>query len=406
MNNFVSDSFKNKNVLLGITGGIAAYKACLIIRELVTRGADVKVVMTPAASEFITPLTLSTLSGNDVVVKSFPASQKEGVSLRTWHIETALWADIMLIAPLTINTLAKISCGMADNALTTMVSAIRSPLVLAPAADLDMYQKPSTLENINKLTDRGSFIIDAEIGFLASGLTGPGRMASVEKIIDATELVLSGYKKDLVGKRILITAGPTLEDIDPVRFIGNRSSGKMGYKLANSAFLRGADVTLISGPTNENTYPEVKVIYVRSAAEMKIAVEYELKKNDILIKAAAVADYKPSVFNEIKLKKENKLKSIELSETEDILASINKENKIVVGFALETDNEITNAKSKLDKKNLDMIVLNSLKDSGAGFESDTNKISIIKKDGNKKDFDLNTKFQIANNILTELKTIK
>ncbi len=400
------DSLKGKKIILGVTGCIAAYKSCYIVRELIKRGAEVKVVMTPSAVEFIAPLTLSSLSQNKVIVNIFPESQKSGTDLSTWHIDYAVWADLMILAPATINTIAKISHGFADNAVTTLISALRCPLVIAPAADLDMYQNPITQENIEKLKKLGHFIVDAEEGELASGLKGPGRLADINKIIDAVELVLSNYKKDLLDKNILITAGPTFEDIDPVRFIGNRSSGKMGFELAKAAFLRGANVTLISGPADLNIYPEVNLIKTRSALEMKNTVDKYLNKNEILIMAAAVADYKPAKKSDKKIKKEFNLSEIKLAKTDDILASINKKDQKIIGFALETDNEITNAKKKLTNKKLDMIVLNSLKDKNSGFEFDTNKVTIIHKNNKQIKLPLLTKFQTANKILSEIIKIK
>ena len=391
-----------KKIVLGVTGCIAAYKSAYLVRDLIKRGVEVRVVMTPAATQFITPLTLSTLSNNSVIVNIFPDSTNSNTNLTTWHIDLARWADIILIAPATVNTIAKIANGFADNALTTLVSAARSLVTIAPAADVDMYQNPVTQENILKLEALGYYIIHSEEGELASGLSGFGRLADLNKIIEATELLLSNNKKDLRGKRILVTAGPTFEDIDPVRFIGNRSSGKMGFALAKVAYLRSAKVTLISGPTAENVYPEIKRINVRSSGEMKKAVEKELKENDVLIMSSAVADYKPVKTSKQKLKKEDKLSEIKLSPTEDILASIKKDRKIVIGFALETSNELANAKKKLKEKNLDMIVLNSLKDKESGFEIDTNKITILKKTGKAIKFPLISKFQAANKILTEI----
>lgn len=396
------ETFTGKKILLGVTGCIAAYKSAFLIRELIKNGAEVRVVMTPSATQFITPLTLSTLSKNEVIVNTFPPDQNNGTSFSTWHIDNASWADLMIVVPATVNTIAKIVYGFADNALTTQVSALRCPLLLAPAADVDMYQNPITQQNIKKLEEIGYYIVYPEEGELASGLFGKGRLAGIDKILDAVELILSGYKKDLAGKRILVTAGPTYEDIDPVRFIGNRSSGKMGFSLAKSAFLRGADVTLISGPSGEISYPEINHIKIRSAADMKKAVEKELKHNDILIMSAAVADYKPLLFNINKIKKEDKLSSVKLTETEDILALVEKKNKIVIGFALETNNELQNAQKKLKNKNLDMIVLNSLKDKSSGFEVDTNKITIVKKSGKKIVLPLLSKFQAANKILNEI----
>ena len=396
------DIFSGKKILLGITGCIAAYKAACLVRDLVKRGAEVKVVMTPSATEFITPLTLSSLTKNEVIVNMFPDSKSGNTSINTGHIDLALWADLMIIAPATVNTTAKIAHGFADNALTTLVLAQRAPLLIAPAADVDMYENKITQKNIQTLKDAGYFIVDAEVGELASGLKGKGRLADNQKIIDSAELVLAGFSKDLIGKKILVTAGPTYEDIDPVRYIGNRSSGKMGFEIANAAFLRGAEVTLISGPSKETAYPEIKLSFVRSASEMKTAVDKNLKSNDILIMSAAVADYKPESLSAKKIKKEDGISSIKLIKTEDILSRVKSDKKIVVGFALETDNEVNNAVKKLKSKNLDMIVLNSLKDKKSGFEFDTNKIKVIHKSGKKADFPLLSKFLTANGILSEI----
>lgn len=398
-----NDILSGKKIILGVTGCIAAYKSCFIVRELLKRGAEVKVVMTNSALEFITPLTLSTLSHNQVTVNIFPESQKNGTELSTWHIDLATWADLMLIAPATINTVAKIAHGFADNALTTLVTALRCPLILAPAADADMYENKITQENLAKLESLGYYIIPAESGELASGLWGDGRLADTTKIIDSIELVFSGNKKDLKEKKILVTAGPTYEDIDPVRFIGNRSSGKMGFAIAKAAWLRGADVTVIAGPTSVKGYPEIKTIQIRSAQQMKSAVDIELKTNDVLIMSAAVADFKPAITVNKKIKKEQKFNEIKLINTIDILSTIKKDKKVIVGFALETDNEKANAKKKLTSKNLDMIIINSLKDKKSGFEFDTNKISVFHKNGSTKNYPLLSKFQTANNILTELK---
>ncbi|MCZ6704028.1 MAG: bifunctional phosphopantothenoylcysteine decarboxylase/phosphopantothenate--cysteine ligase CoaBC [Ignavibacteria bacterium] len=396
------DPLTGKKIIFGVTGCIAAYKSALLVRDLIKRGAEVKVVMTPAATQFITPLTLSSLSNNNVVVNIFPESTAGNTDMTTWHIDMARWADVILIAPSTINTIAKIAYGFADNALTTLVSASRSPVIIAPAADVDMYQNPLTQDNVSKLESLGFYIISAEEGELASGLSGIGRLAESNKIIDVVELVLTGYKKDLMNEKVLITAGPTYEDIDPVRFIGNRSSGKMGYALAKAAYLRGADVTLISGPSSETAYQEINYVPVRTASEMKKAVVREMKKNQILIMSAAVADFKPVRVSSVKIKKSNRLKEIKISETQDILTSFNRENKIVVGFALETNNELANAKRKLKEKQLDMIVLNSLKDKRSSFEFETNKVMILKRNGKTIKLPLQSKFQIANKILTEL----
>lgn len=398
------DILSGKKVLLGITGCIAAYKSCLIIRELIKRGAEVKVVMTPSATEFISPLTISSLSNNEVIVNTFPKNQKDGTNVSTWHIDYALWADLMLLAPATINTIAKISYGFADNALTTLVTALRSPLIIAPAADVDMYNNPINKENLEKLERHGHYIIYPETGELASGLTGEGRLADTNKIIEAVELILSGYSKDLIGKKILISAGPTYEDIDPVRFIGNRSSGKMGYAIAKAAFLRGGDVTLVSGPSSQNIYPEIKTLKVRSASEMEKAVKKEIDKNDLLIMSAAVSDFRPSKTSSNKIKKGKGSLDLKLEMNVDILSSIKSRKTKVVGFALETQNELSNANKKLKEKNLDMIVLNS-PGKESGFEVDTNKVTIIKQDGKQIKLPLLSKFQVANKILSEIKTV-
>ena len=400
----IKDSLSGKKILLGVTGCIAAYKSCFIIRELIKRGAKVKVIMTPSATEFITPLTLATLSQNGVVVNTFPKNQKDGTNLSTWHIDYALWADLMLIAPATINTIAKIAYGFADNALTTLVSALRSALVIAPAADVDMFNNPINKENLIKLEKLGHYIIYPESGKLASGLSGEGRLADVNKIIDAVELILSGYSKDFIDDKILVTAGPTYEDIDPVRFIGNRSSGKMGYAIAKAAYLRGADVTLISGPSSQSIYPEIKMIKVRSASEMEKVVKKEIDKNNLLVMSAAVSDFRPVKTALNKIKKEKRTMDLQLKMNPDILSSIKTEKTKVIGFALETQNELNNAKKKLKEKNLDLIVLNS-PGKETGFESDTNKVTIIKQDGKTLKLPLLSKFQVANKILTEAKGI-
>jgi phosphopantothenoylcysteine decarboxylase / phosphopantothenate---cysteine ligase len=402
----MEDILTGKKIVVGITGCIAAYKSAYLVRELKKRGAEVKVLMTPSAVQFIAPLTLSSLSGNKVIVNMFPDDQKSGTSLSTWHIDYALWADLMIIAPATVNTAAKIAHGFADNALTSLVLALRSPLIIAPAADVDMYDNKITQQNFLKLEELGHFLVHAETGELASGLEGRGRFADINKITDAAEIILSGYSKDLKGKKILITAGPTFEDIDPVRFIGNRSSGKMGYAIAKSAYLRGAEVTLISGPSSETVYQEIKLLKVRSAEEMLQSVKEEFTGNDILIMSAAVADYKPAEPASRKIKKEDKLSSIKLSETADILRSLDKCDKVIAGFALETDNEIQNAQKKLLDKNLDLIIMNSLKDTESGFEFDTNKISVLHKNGSREDFPLMSKFAAANLILSEILKVK
>jgi len=398
----MKSQLSGRKIVLGVTGGIAAYKACNLVRDLIKKGAEVKVVMTPSALQFIQPLTFSSLTKNEVIVNIFPSSQTNGSSLKTWHIDLALWADLMIIAPCTVNTIAKMAAGFTDNALLTLVSALRCPLIFAPAADEDMYTNKIACRNFETLKDMGYFFVWAEKGELASGLEGEGRLADLSKIIDAADLILSGYRKDLLNKKILVTAGPTYEDIDPVRFIGNRSSGKMGYSIAKAAYLRGAEVTLITGPSHEIIYPEIKTISVRSSAEMKKVVYEEIVNNDILIMSAAVADYRPTETSKSKLKKEEKIDNIKLTSTEDILLSLKDSGKKVIGFALETNDEENNAFKKLKQKNLDMIILNSLKDENSGFEFNTNKIKVIHRNGEQIDFPLQSKFQVANKILSEI----
>jgi phosphopantothenoylcysteine decarboxylase/phosphopantothenate--cysteine ligase len=400
----IKDQLAGKKILLGVTGCIAAYKSCLIVRELIKRGAEVKVVLTSSATEFITPLTLATLSHNEVIVNTFPPSQKDGTNLSTWHIDYALWADLMLVAPATINTIAKISYGFADNALTTLVTALRSPLVIAPAADVDMFNNPINKENLAKLERLGHFIIYPESGELASGLAGEGRLADTNKIIDAVELILSGYSKDLMGKKILVSAGPTYEDIDPVRFLGNRSSGKMGFAIAKAAYLRGADVSLVSGPSSQSIYPEINLIKVRSAVEMERAIKKEVDKNDLLVMSAAISDFRPMKSASNKIKKDKSTLDLKLELNPDILSSVKTKKTKVIGFALETQNELSNAKKKLKEKHLDMIVLNS-PGKESGFEVDTNKVTIIKQDGKSINLPLLSKYQVANKILSEAKSI-
>ena len=392
-----------KKIILGVTGCIAAYKSCYLVRELIKTGAEVRVVITPSAAAFVSPLTLSTLSKNKVIRNIFPDDLNGNVEVDPWHIEYGIWADLTLIAPCSVNTLAKIAGGFADNALTTLVTARRSPMIICPAADHDMYEYEITQNNIDSLRKRGVFIVDAEHGELASGLVGLGRFPEIQKIIDAVYTVLSGRSKDLSGKKIVVTAGPTYEDIDPVRYIGNRSSGKMGYEIAKAAFQRGAHVTLVTGPSHEYVYPEIKTIKVRSAVEMSQAVKSVVSKESVLVMAAAVADFTPASVSDKKIKKETTgLDSIQLTETEDILSAVSKQVGYVVGFALETDNEIVNAFSKMERKGLDSIVLNSLKDAGSGFEFDTNSVTILKKDGTTLQHPLQSKTEIAHLILDSI----
>jgi phosphopantothenoylcysteine decarboxylase / phosphopantothenate---cysteine ligase len=389
------DIFVGKKILLGITGGIAAYKTPQLIREFTKRGAEVRVAATPSALKFVTPLTLSTVSQNAVVSDIF-SEDNSG----TWHISLSEWSDIFIIAPATVNTIAKIAHGFADNALTTLALASRCPIIVCPAADMDMYQNPITLQNIEKLKSVGMYILDAETGELASGLKGIGRLPELTKIVETVETVLYGYKNlDLSGKKIVVTAGPTYEDIDPVRFLGNRSSGKMGFALAKAAALRGAEVTLIHGPSSEASYQNIKNVSVRTAKDMYQAVAKAMVENDTLIMAAAVADFTPEKVAKRKIKKTEDTLNLELVATTDILSAIQKENKIVVGFALETDSEEVNALKKMDNKQLDMIILNSLQDKNSGFEYDTNQVTIYRKETKPLHLPLMSKFQTAHKIL-------
>ncbi len=388
-----------KNILLGITAGIAAYKTSFLVRLFIKAGANVKVVMTPQAKEFVTPLTLSTLSKNPVIT-SF--TEEEG---EVWnnHVDLGLWADIMLIAPATANTLSKMANGHCDNFLLATYLSAKCPVYFAPAMDLDMYQHPSTKESLKKLQEFGNHIIPAESGELASGLSGQGRMAEPETIVEA---ISNSVKKNLPLYKIkfLITAGPTYEAIDPVRFIGNHSSGKMGFALAEEAARLGATVFLVSGPTALTAKSSsVKQINVTSTAEMLQATESYFDEVDVAIAAAAVSDYRPIKAADQKIKKSEKTLSLELEKTEDILLAMGKRKKkqLLVGFALETENEVENATAKLDKKNLDFIVLNSLRDKGAGFKEDTNKIKIISKT-NSLDFALKPKQEVAKDIILQV----
>jgi len=365
-----------KHILLGITGGIAAYKSAFLVRLLKKAGADVKVVMTPESEQFVTPLTLSTLSENPVV-SSFTDEEKNWNN----HVDLGLWADLMLVAPATANTLSKMASGSANNLLLTTYLSAKCPVYFAPAMDLDMYKHESSKVSIAKLISFGNRFIKPESGQLASGLVGEGRMAEPENIVKFLEKdILS--KLPLYGKTVTITAGPTYEAIDPVRFIGNHSSGKMGFELAHQALSFGAEVNLITGPTHLSlTHSNLNRIDVVSAHEMYEATTSYFEKSDIVIAAAAVSDYKPKQQFDKKLKKTENTMQIDLEPTPDILKSLGekKTHQILVGFALETNDEEKNAKAKLDKKNLDFIVLNSLNDEGAGFKKDTNKIKIITK---------------------------
>ena len=389
-----------KKILLGITAGIAAYKSANLVRLFIKLGAEVKVMMTPASKDFITPLTLSTLSKNPVHSSFY--DQENDNELWNNHVELGLWADYLLIAPATANTLSKMANGTCDNLVLATYLSAKCPVYFAPAMDLDMYKHSSTKENLQKLESFGNRMIPATSGELASGLVGEGRMAEPEDIVTFIENdILS--KLPLRGKKVLITAGPTYEAIDPVRFIGNHSSGKMGFEIAKQAANLGAEVFLITGPTNEEVkHSFIKRIDVISAEEMFKASHEYFNEVDIAILSAAVADYKPKNVATQKIKKKDATLSIELAPTKDILASLGKIKKqqFLVGFALETENEIENATSKLVRKNLDMIVLNSLQDKGAGFATNTNKITIIDKNLNTTVFDLKSKSAVAKDIIS------
>lgn len=390
---------RNKKILLGVCGSIAAYKAAQLTRLLVKQGAEVQIIMSASASEFITPLTLATLSKRPALSQYFDKT----TGLWHNHVELGLWADLMLIAPASANTMAKMANGICDNLLTATYLSARCPVILAPAMDLDMYVHPSTLANLEKLKSYGNHVIDAEYGELASGLTGKGRMAEPEHIITYLENFLS-HALPLQGKKALVTAGPTYEPLDPVRFIGNHSTGKMGYALAEQLAKQGAEVTLISGPTalNDSKHPLVKTIRVTSAAEMYEASLQAFPAMDLAVMAAAVADYTPKEVADKKIKKDEATFALTLTKTKDIaseLGKIKRENQLLVGFALETNDEETNARKKIISKNLDLIVLNSLNDPGAGFKHDTNKITIIDKDNNSTAFELKQKEAVALDIV-------
>ena len=388
-----------KKVLLGITAGIAAYKTAGLVRLFIKLGAEVQVIMTPASKDFITPLTLSTLSKNPVH-STFYDKEAEN-ELWNNHVDLGLWADIMVIAPATANTLSKMTNGVCDNLLLATYLSSKCPVYFAPAMDLDMYIHPSTKNNLDQLQHFGNVMIPATSGELASGLVGEGRMAEPEDIVSFIEKDLLN-KQPLKGKKLLLTAGPTYEAIDPVRFIGNHSSGKMGFAIAKTAANLGAEVILIAGPSAETIqHSFVKRIDVKSAEEMYTQAHLYFKDTDIAILSAAVADYRPKNVAAQKIKKKDATIEIVLEKTKDMLASLGeiKEHQLLVGFALETNNEAENAKGKLKKKNLDLIVLNSLQDKGAGFATDTNKITIIDKDLSMQTFGLKSKDAVAEDIM-------
>ena len=398
---------EGKKIVLGITGSIAAYKSCLLIRELIKKGAEVQVVITPAGKEFITPITLSALTHKPVISEFF--SQKDG----TWnsHVDLGLWADAMVIAPCTAASLSKMANGVADNMLITTYLSMKAPVFIAPAMDLDMYKHPSTQKNLETLRGYGNYIIEPANGFLASGLEGKGRMEEPENIVKSleyffSESITSKYteRKDLQGKTILITAGPTYERLDPVRFIGNYSSGKMGFALAEDCLQRGAKVILIAGPVSLTCSAAIERIDVESCNEMYDATVREYPKCDAAILCAAVADFRPQQIANHKIKREGDNLTLTLIPTQDIAATIGKmksEKQRLVVFALETNEEECNARKKLERKNADFIVLNSTRNPGTTFQSDDNQITIISKD-RKKVYDKKPKAEVAHDIIDEL----
>ena len=393
---------KGKKIVLGITGSIAAYKSCLIIRALIKHGAEVQVVITPSGKEFITPITLSALTHKPVISEFF--SQRDG----TWHshVDLGLWADAMLIAPCTASTLGKMAHGVADNMLITTYLSMKAPVFIAPAMDLDMFQHPSTQANLQQLKSYGNHIIEPASGFLASGLEGKGRMEEPERIVEQLDKFFNSTA-DLQGKHIMITAGPTYEKIDPVRFIGNYSSGKMGYALAEECYRRGAEVTLISGPVNLSCSEGIRRIDVESCEEMYEQAIKAFPQQHAAILCAAVADFKPENVAETKIKREKDDLLLRLKPTQDIASTLGKmktSDQRIVAFALETNNEELNAKQKLEKKNADFIVMNSTRNPGTTFQSDENQITIIHKEG-KKEYAKKPKTDVAKDIVDELATL-
>lgn len=401
----MNQSLKGKHIVLGISGGIAAYKSAYLLRLFIKAGAEVQVVITPNGKEFITPATLAALSGKPVVSEFFAANTGEWHS----HVDLGLWSDLMVIAPATASTIGKMASGVADNMLITTYLSAKSPVMIAPAMDLDMWAHPSTQRNIAILERDGVEIIQPASGELASHLTGKGRMEDPEEILRRVELHFA-KKMSLAGKKFLVTAGPTYEDIDPVRFIGNYSSGKMGFAIAEEAAARGAEVTLVTGPVDLHTAnPMIKRIDVRSARQMLEAAEKSFEECDVAILSAAVADYAPEVCSPSKIKRENTDgMTLKLVKNPDIAASLgqNKGNKILVGFALETDHELENALSKMKRKSLDMIVLNSLQNPMAGFNKDTNQVTILKSDGSMKEFPAKSKKEVAKDIIDVIEKLK
>ncbi len=392
---------RGSHILVGVTGSIAAYKSAILIRTLVKEGAQVRVIMTPSATDFISPLTLATVSKNPVTIDFFNTKSGEWAS----HVELGLWADLYLIAPATANSIAKFANGICEDMLAAVYLSARCPVFIAPAMDMDMYLHPATRNNMLILQNYGNRIIQAEYGELASGLVGEGRMAEPEQIVDFIKSHLQS-RNTLAGRTALVTAGPTHEAIDPVRFIANHSTGKMGYAIASELASRGAAVRLVSGPVQLSiNHPNISLVSVTSAEEMLQKCSETFDKSDIVVLAAAVADYKPRVMASEKIKKKDETFRLDLEKTEDIAYTLGKNKRntqLIVGFALESENELEHAKEKLERKNFDMIVMNSIRDEGAGFGYDTNKITVIHRDGAVKKFDLKSKDDVAKDIINEI----
>jgi phosphopantothenoylcysteine decarboxylase/phosphopantothenate--cysteine ligase len=400
-----------KKILIGISGGIAAYKICELVRLFKKGGAEVRIIMTPSSVRFVSPITLSALSGNDVLINVFPQTDLETlekVETKTWHVHAGLWADVMLVAPATANTLAKLAAGISDNLLTATVLASRCPVVIVPSMDEDMFINEVTSSNMSRLEELGYFIITPETGELASGLFGIGRMPEPESLFDYVSRFLENFNKDLIGKKVLVTAGPTYEPIDDVRFIGNYSSGKMGFQIARAAAHRGAEVILISGPSTLRTPRNVHRVDVQTSDEMFEEVKKNFSLCHYVIMAAAIADFKPEtkVAGKIKKSKQDHL-IIRTSKTVDILQYIgdHKDGCKLAGFALETENELTNAGEKLRNKNLDLIVINNPMAEGAGFASDTNIVALLTRSGEITQLPKMSKYEVGNAILSKLTEI-
>lgn len=392
---------KGKKIVVGVTGGIAAYKSAELVREFIRREADVRVIMTKNAAEFITPLTLQTLSGNPVFCDMFSLIKESEIA----HIALAEYGDIMLIAPATANVIGKIASGIADDLLTTTIMATKAPVLVCPAMNTNMYTNVVVKENIEKLVARGYLFVEPTYGELACKSEGMGRLAEVSEIVEEVESILT--VKDLKGERILVTAGPTREPFDPVRYITNYSSGKMGYALARRAGQRGAEVTLISGPSSLPVPRGVKFIPISSAVEMRNAVMENLEVSTVIVKAAAVADYRPAAYSNAKIKKQDGPLTISLERNPDIISEVGKKKgeRIIVGFAMESENLIENAKTKMLEKNMDLIIANDLTKEGAGFQTDTNIVNILSRDGRIEELPLMDKAEVADRILDRVKSL-